>query len=285
MLVSFSSINKKKLWHQLFNTFEFYRTVALVTYKEWAAYRSHMAVSLFVGPVFFLVQYFIWNAVYHTQGSIRGFTLHQMITYYGISAVISYVTFDFADWNLQMLIQTGKFTTFLLRPVTHIYFALAQKLGHRLLSLWVEFLPICLIFYFVFGVKLIPPYPFWAGISILLSFLMAFLMNYCIGITAFWLTRTQGVRRAFQVLKDICAGVLIPLTFFPESFQKLLFFLPFQYITYVPTKVFIGNYELGGISLTVPQIVGVQALAVTVMIVFTGALWTLGLKKFTGVGT
>lgn len=32
------------------------KAVAFVTYKEWAAYRSHVLVSLFVGPLFFLVR-------------------------------------------------------------------------------------------------------------------------------------------------------------------------------------------------------------------------------------
>lgn len=35
------------------------RAAALATYKEWAAYRSQMAVSIFVGPVYFLTQLFI----------------------------------------------------------------------------------------------------------------------------------------------------------------------------------------------------------------------------------
>ena len=41
--------------------------VATATYKEWAAYRSHMLISIFVGPIFFLVQYFIWGAVYRNN--------------------------------------------------------------------------------------------------------------------------------------------------------------------------------------------------------------------------
>ncbi len=263
---------------------EFYKTVAFVTYKEWAAYRSHMAVSLFVGPVFFLVQYFIWHAVFTTRGSLGGFTLEQMVTYYGISSVISYLTFDFADWNLQMLIRTGKFATFLLRPVTHVYFALAQKIGHRILSFWMEFIPVYLIFIFAFGIRLVPRFPVWTVISILLSFILAFLVNYCIGISGFWLIRTNGLRQALHLFKDICAGVFIPLTFFPSPIQKILLFMPFQYITFVPTRVFIGSYELGGVSFSIPEIVGIQALMVLAMVLFVTILWKKGIKRFSGVG-
>lgn len=260
------------------------KATALATYKEWAAYRSHMAVSIFVGPVAFLVQVFIWNAIYSTGNAISGLTLEQMLAYYGIATIINYLTYDSADWNLQMLIRTGKFITFMLRPVSHCYFAFCQKIGHRLLALWIEFIPIYLLFLFVFKINLIPANLLWSLISITLGFILMFLINYCIGITGFWLTKTEGLRRAFLILRDLCAGALVPLTLFPGFIQKILFFLPFQFITYVPIRVFIGSYELAGISLPIPYVVGMQAVAVIIMFLVYKLLWNLGIKRFTGVG-
>ncbi len=260
------------------------KAVAFATYKEWAAYRSHAMVSLFVGPVYFLVQVFIWKAVFSSRGSINGLSLDQMITYFGVAVLINYLIMDFADWNLQMLISTGKFLSYMLRPMSHIYFALSQKVGHRVLGFTVEFIPVYLILFFVFRVKLVPTMPVYAVISIALGFLMMFLVDYCVGITAFWLTRTSGVRRMFLLLRDICSGMFLPLTFFPDILQKILFYLPFQFIAYVPVRVCVGSYELGGIRLAIPQIVAVQAVAVLVMSVFTVLFFKLGTKRFTGVG-
>jgi len=260
------------------------KAVAFVTYKEWAAYRTHAMVSIFVGPVYFLVQYFIWNAVYEAKGSINGLTLEQMMTYFGTAALINYLIMDFADWNLQMLIHTGKYLTYILRPMSHIYFALSQKVGHRILGFIFEFLPVFLIFAFVFRIPLIPAHTGYAVISVLLGFMMMFLVDYCVGVTAFWLTKTSGIRRMFLLLRDICSGVFLPLSFFPEAIQKAMFVLPFQFISYVPVRVCIGSYELGGIALDIPQIVGIQALAVAAMLLFTILFSRLGNKHFTGVG-
>jgi ABC-2 type transport system permease protein len=292
--VCFSGFNKqgiiekmtflKKPLIRIRRLFAILKAVAFVTYKEWVAYRTHMVVSLFVGPVFFLVQVFIWQAVFAGRATINGQTLAQMLTYYGVAAVINYLTFDSADWNLQMLVHTGRFLTFMLRPLSHRFFALSQKVGHRLLGLWVEFIPIYLLFMLVFKISLIPARPFWAVISIVLSFWMLFLINYCIGIAAFWLTKTDGMRRMFQIFRDTLAGVFIPLTFFPEFLQKVLFFLPFQYVTYVPVQVFMGSYRLGGIALSIPEIVGIQAVAVLVMWLASEILLRFGIRKFTGVG-
>ncbi len=260
------------------------KATAFVTYKEWAAYRSHMVLSLFIGPVFFLTQIFIWKAVFTGKDVVNGFTFNQMIAYCGIIALINYVIMDFADWNLQMLIRTGRFLTFILRPISHRFFAFSQKVGHRLLGFWLEFLPVYLLFFFVFKIKLIPVYPGWFFLSLFLSFIMMFLVNYSVGILGFWLTRTEGVRRMFLIFRDISAGVFIPLTFFPAAVQNILFFLPFQFISYVPVSVFIGKYAMGGLSLSIPAVVAVQALAVLIMLGMTEVLWRMGIKRFTGAG-
>ena len=86
------------------------KAVAFVTYKEWAAYRTHSMVSIFVGPVYFIVQYFIWKAVYSNAGfgtteTIAGLTFPSLVSYFAVTTLIGYLTMDFADWNLQMLIR------------------------------------------------------------------------------------------------------------------------------------------------------------------------------------
>lgn len=269
---------------RLLKPFPVIKSVAFVTYKEWSAYRSHMLVSLFVGPVNFLVQYFIWHAVYSTRGSINGLTLEQMIAYFGAAAVINYIIYDSADWNLNMLIHTGRFVTYIIRPMSHRLFAFSQKVGHRLLGVIIEAAPVYLIITFVFGVRLVPAQPLWAVLSTALGFVMYFLINYCIGIIGFWLVRAEGVRRMVQILNMVLRGTFIPLVFFPDALQKVLFFLPFQYAMYVPVRVFAGSYELAGWSFTPPQITGIQGLAVIIMFFITELLWRLGVRRFTGVG-
>ncbi|MNN70994.1 hypothetical protein D3C81_1868910 [compost metagenome] len=118
----------------------------------------------------------------------------------------------------------------------------------------------------------------------MLGFLMTFLVNYCIGLTAFWLTNADGVRGMFHLLRNISAGVLVPLTFFSQPIQQVLLYLPFQYMQYVPARVFIGHYELAGMLLTIPQIVAIQAVAVLLMWGITAVLIKLGHRRFSGVG-
>ncbi len=260
------------------------KSVAIVTYKEWAAYRTHSMVSIFVGPVYFLVQYFIWNAVYGDGGSLAGMELSQTIRYFGVTALIGYLTMDFADWNLQMLIRTGKYLTFAFRPINHSFFALSQKIGHRFLGFYVEFIPCFLIFNLLFRINMIPEYIGWTILSVVLAFLMNFYVNYTLGMIAFWLIDANGIRHVFALVSAFFSGGLIPLVFFPDWMQTIQFFLPFQYVLYVPAMVWTGEYSLGGITMSIPHIVGIQTLAVGTMFMLSKFINHFAIKRFTGVG-
>ncbi|MBR3771179.1 MAG: ABC-2 family transporter protein [Clostridium sp.] len=263
---------------------EVMKEVAYVTYKEWSAYRTYSMVSIFVGPVFFIVQYFIWHAIYGNQTSLQGMELQEMIRYFGVSTLVGYLVMDFADWNLSMLVRTGKFLTFAIRPIHHRFFALSQKVGHRILGFVFEFLPCLVIFQFLFRINMKPDHLGWFVLSVMLAFLMHFYAYYIMGLLAFWLVKTDGIREVFALLSSICSGALIPLVFFPHWLQVVQFFLPFQYIIYVPSMVFTGKYALGGITMSIPEIVGVQAIAVLVVFFISEGLYKLSMKHFTGVG-
>ena len=260
------------------------RAVALVTYKEWSAYRTHSMVSILVGPLFFAVQMIIWRAVYADSASINGLTLAMMLRYYGISTLIHYLTMDFADWNLQMLIHSGKYLTFALRPMHHRSFALAQKVGHRVLGFVFEFLPVLLIMWLGFGVDMVPAQAGWFALSVIFSFLITFFLNYSIGALGFWLTKTSGIRSAVKLLVSLCSGALIPLAFFPQWCQTLFFFLPFQHMVYVPAMVFTGSYTLAGQALSMPAVVGMQGAFVLIMFGISEMLYRFGNRRFTAVG-
>jgi len=260
------------------------KAIAFATIKEYLVYRSHMMVSLFVGPVYFIVQYFIWTAVYGGGGTLKGIEYYQMIRYFGILTLIGYFTWDSADWNLSMLIRTGKFLTFALRPVHHPFFALSQKVGHRLLATLIEAMPCALIFIFLFKIDLMPYNILWTVLSIILASYIFFFVSYIIGIASFWIVESQGIRAFYNLLSGVFSGSFIPLVFFPKPLQIILFFLPFQYTSYVPAMVFIGKYTLGDIQLSIPAIVGIQALALVFFYLVSELLYNSAMKRFSAVG-
>jgi ABC-2 type transport system permease protein len=259
--------------------------VATATYKEWAAYRTHSMVSILVGPVYLLIQYFIWTAVYGDNSTLGGLDLEQMIRYFGASALVGYLTMDFADWNLQMLVRTGKFLTFTLRPIHHRFFALSQKFGHRVLGFFFEFVPCLIIFIFLFGIDMTPANIPLTIISIMLAFLVNFYVNYCIGLLGFWLVDAGSIKQFIGILTSIFSGVLVPLTLFPDWAQRILLFMPMTYMDYAPTIIWTtGSFTLGGITFSGVYAIAIQAFAAIFMYLFSEVFYRISIRRFSGVG-
>jgi len=250
--------------------------VAAATFKEWSVYRTHTLVSVAVGPVYFAVQYFIWTAVYGSRPEMAGMELSSIIRYFGATALIGYLTMDFADWNLSMLIRTGKFLTFSLRPVHHHFFAFSQKLGHRVLGLTLEFIPCIIIFHFLFGVDMRPAHLPSALVSVALAFVINFHFHYILGLTSFWFVRSEGVRRVVYLISMFFSGALIPLAFFPGWLRTIQYFLPFQYTVYVPAMVYVGNFDV--------SMIFYQSLAAFFIFAFSELIYRRAIRRFCDVG-
>ncbi|MDR2045361.1 MAG: ABC-2 family transporter protein [Clostridium sp.] len=257
------------------------KAAAFVTYKEWSAYSVHSLVSVLVGLVSFTVQYFVLTAIYSGRSEIAGLGLEQAIRYFGAAALIRCLATDFADRNLQMLVRTGGFLAFQLRPVHHRFFALSQKVGHRSLGFLLEFLPCLAVFALLFHVDLRPDHYGWTALSVAAAFLMNFYVNYSLGLSAFFPVGSDRLRSAYGFLAGIFAGGLLPLAFFPETVRKLLMFLPFQYTLYVPAMVWTGAPL--GLSLNVPTLVGIQCAAVLAAALLSELLYRLAARQFSRV--
>jgi ABC-2 type transport system permease protein len=124
----------------------------------------------------------------------------------------------------------------------------------------------------------------WAVLSIALAFFIFFYVSYIIGITSFWIVESGGIRSFYSLLYGVFSGSFIPLVFFPKPLQIIQFFLPFQYTSYVPAMVFIGKYTLGDIQLSIPAIVGIQALELLCVFIVSELLYHRAIKRFTAVG-
>lgn len=262
-----------------------FQQILYISIKQWSAFRVNMLLMLLIGPINMLAQYFIWKSVLSTSNKVNGMGLKELMTYYAVTTLISALIADDTAYVLRGHVYHGSLVTILQKPISYMYYSFSEKIGKRLVSLFVEVLPLSLIFVLVFHINLQPSNLAWALISIILGFVQVYLVNFCIGVTSFWLVENWGIVMSTAILTNICSGMLIPLVFFPDVIQKLLFILPFQFMYYIPARVVLGSYELAGISLTQPQIVLLQLAYTAAMWAVSVSFWRAGTKKFMGVGT
>ena len=54
----------------------------------------------------------------------------------------------------------------------------------------------------------------------------------------------KGIVNIIITLADILSGIVVPIPFFPKVLQAISKFLPFQYISDLPFRIYVGNIEL-----------------------------------------
>jgi ABC-2 type transport system permease protein len=259
-------------------------SVASVTWKEWAAFRSHMAVSLLTGPLRFLVMTWIWTATASSSGVTAGMTTDDLVAYSGLAILVGYAIFDFADWNLQMLVRTGAYANHLLQPMHHAWYALSQKLGHRALAMLIEAFPVWILVSLFLGRPLVPRHPGWFALSVAIGFLLMFVVNYASGLVGFWLVRAEGVRRCVVLVRDLLGGAMLPLSFFPATLQSLLFLTPYPWALYVPLRLGSGDVDIAGRILSPASAVVLQGAALVVALAVVSGLDAWARRRFLAAG-
>ena len=79
-------------------------------------------------------------------------------------------------------------------------------------------------------------------VSVLMSFLLYVLFDFCFGMVAFFTTYIFGLRMAKSALLSFLTGQLIPISLFPEAAQRIFDLLPFSSMIYTPVMIYLGKY-------------------------------------------
>ena len=112
-------------------------------------------------------------------------------------------------------------------------------------------------------------------ISVSLSFLIVAAINFAVGTFALRLQSILGLMRAKFFLLELFSGLLLPITFFPHIVQKVLGVMPFEYISYVPMLIYLGN--LNGFGLA--RAIAMQVIWVAILFAIGDGLWRWSSRK------
>jgi len=112
-----------------------------------------------------------------------------------------------------------------------------------------------------------------AGIFFLVSMILGFLVlvafTMLIYISAFYTISSLGIRILATSAIEFLTGGIIPLPFFPQSFQAILNVLPFTYMQNTPFLIYNGyingSETLKGIFLQICWLAGLVALGMILM--------------------
>ncbi len=184
-----------------------------------------------------------WSAIYGGQATVDGVTLPAIITYSTLSIMQqNFIIENDLNWRIQERIREGSIIIDLLRPYGYLRSLLAMGIGNLVFTLPVAAATLLVAAFF--GHFVLPTSPVVAIfylVSLLLGFLLSFLLTCLIGLTAFWTFELSGINWLMNMVIGFLAGVIVPLWFLPPVVQQISAFLPFQGIGYLPLSIYIGR--------------------------------------------
>jgi ABC-2 type transport system permease protein len=216
-------------------------------------YRFGFLFGIFGNLVYLGVAYYLWRSIYRYSDVIRGLTFNETFIYVALGSAIFILLKTYADWIIHYEIREGAIATYLTKPIDYQIYALFANFGGMLMNLTAITVPTALVMLFVFKVEFaFGPGLFLFPLSLLLAFFISFSIDYFIGIFGFYSESVWGLSITKEIIVTVFSGALIPLQFFPDAVQRVLYWLPFQAIYHTPLMMITRPNQ--GLDVFLPMI-------------------------------
>lgn len=260
-----------------------YYTIARTGFQQGLEHRVDFFIGMVGWSTRLMISAFLFMAVFQHRTTIGNYTFQDTMLYFLIVQLIMTFSFVRVEFNICNDIQNGNFSNYLVKPISYLGYQISSELGRNMVrSLFGVgiFGIIIALFKPDFYINL--PYnhlPLML-LSILFSFFISTFLTSLIALLSFWLISAQRVIYMFFAIQSIFSGMLIPIQFFPETFQRILSYTPFPYIFHYPAQMMIHP----GTAMENIKILAIQLLIVIIELGFLKIMLSLGMKKYEATG-
>ncbi|MFN2371584.1 MAG: ABC transporter permease [Candidatus Krumholzibacteriia bacterium] len=221
-----------------------------LAFLKFLAYRLRYYTGVVSYTIFVAGYYYLYQALFASRApgpdgavTMGGLTVQQMITYVAVGWIGRSFYFNNIGRDLMHQVREGHIAMQLIKPYDLQSVMMFEAAGEAVFRLLMFSVPISVVVVPLFGISL-PEDPAllgWTVLSFTLSLVVYSQLNFLVGCLAFHMKNIDGVLRAKMVSGDFLAGVIVPFSFFPEWFQRVVEWLPFQAIGYVPVMIYLGQ--------------------------------------------
>jgi len=204
-------------------------------------YRFDVFASFGTNLLIIISNIYLWKVAYNGIDSVAGINETQMISYAIVSGLLSSVFSTSVEVTIQEKIASGDIVIDFFRPTNLIAQYFSEDVGIAVSSLLSKMVPLIAVTLFLFNLAL--PVNFITFVLFIvsagLSFIILWMISAIIGLLCFWFIQLGD----FGAIKDgivfLLSGRFIPLWLFPKGLQRVLAFLPFQYVYQTPLSIYI----------------------------------------------
>lgn len=221
-----------------------YLETGKISMKNQVAYRFDVFVRSILPFIRLFLAYALWKALYAGQSEIGGMSFEMMMTYYLIASFL--LRLDQSSglvWETAEEIREGRFSKYMVRPISPLGHFLAASLAKTLYVLLLVLPAVVVLAAFMHRI-LLPPAGWMnlAGACLMgfMGLIFLCLLNYLTAMLAFKFNDITGWHLLKENLVEFLSGSLVPLSLLPEWIQEAMRFFPFYYMQYLPASLYLG---------------------------------------------
>jgi ABC-2 type transport system permease protein len=218
-----------------------YLEFAKKAFSREATYRLEVFTSLGSLLVRIYLLRMLWTALYAQNAAPPGVPLHAILTYSTVALLMSLILEVDGTRMIRDKVREGTIATDLMKPISlPLYFfsdGFGQTFFHGLLIVPALLLSLLLVHIDVPAPGVLGAFALSFGLGYGVNFLLNFLMNS----VAFWTLETFAIQIMVRWISDLLSGQIVPLIFFPGSWQTVMLGLPFAAIYSTPLLIYVGT--------------------------------------------
>ncbi|MCM1263438.1 MAG: ABC-2 family transporter protein [Butyrivibrio sp.] len=223
------------------------RKILTISFKEKSMFRFDYIAGSIYAFFYIVLKVWLWKGLYGASGeSVGGVALESMIIYSIIAGFTEGVTKTTVMKDLNNAVLDGTISSTLLLPMGLKTYMFIQSVAHSLFNTVYRTAPSVAAAMFVFGLNLeIKPENLLLYLcSVCMGIVINFLYNFLFGLSVIWLRNSFFLDNINSVLFSLFSGAFVPIWFFPNSLKALSDILPFRYIVFEPTAIFVNGKSL-----------------------------------------
>ena len=242
---------------------------------ERLAYRGDFFFGTLLRFLPMLTTILLWTAIYQGSGkdTLASFRFNEMIAYLllvHISRMFS--SMPGLSTGIARDIRQGELKKYLVQPLDMIGWLLAYRVAHKIAYIITAVPPYAVIFGLAYSYFDTFPHG-WQIAAYLCSLILGFLIG-------FWMLEVTSILYIITTVNFFVSGQMFPLDLLPQGWAVFLKSLPFPYLAYFPTMIFLNKIQ--GTELLQGLVIGcVWALVCFLLARF---LYNRGLKQYSAYG-
>ncbi|MFF5099671.1 MULTISPECIES: ABC-2 family transporter protein [Actinosynnema] len=235
--------------------------------------------AMFIESLIYLA---LWHAATQASGgSVGGWSTGALSAYFLVWMLVRNMVIAFTPYGFSARIESGQFSSLMLRPMHPIHHDIAAFAGWKLvmIAFW---LPVATVLALVVRPELsVTP----LGVTVFVvaawgAYLIRALYLWLLGLTSFWTTRSSAFFDVFLVVEILLSGRMMPMSLLPQWLRDVAELTPFPWTFGFPVESLLGTLTtdelLHGL---VMQLVWIAVASAAVALV-----WRRAVRRHTSVG-